>query len=247
MRTKKSSTEYRKRQSIFLLYWRKNVRWKVQAHPSKKNAGKIIPSEYLRHTENDISDFAKLHGITASSFYRAIKGCRFVKSKWHRCSQCFNLNPKEKRYGSYCYGCERERNKEYAKLNPDKGIERSRRRWADPARRAAQQANAKAHYLARKAKGAHLDHKHKRKTLMSLCYSSGERHVRPKSAKCYYCGKKIAGSNMHLDHVVPISRGGSHASFNWVLACFSCNTSKHNKMPNRSTPNGQLEMILRHA
>lgn len=42
---------------------------------------------------------------------------------------------------------------------------------------------------------------------------------------CAYCGKP----SQHLDHVIPLSRGGSHSIGNLVQACASCNTSKNNK------------------
>lgn len=46
--------------------------------------------------------------------------------------------------------------------------------------------------------------------------------------KCYYCGGKTA--EMHLDHVVPLARGGRNAIGNLVLSCASCNLSKSDKL-----------------
>ena len=45
------------------------------------------------------------------------------------------------------------------------------------------------------------------------------------SMPCFYCGQK----SEHIDHRLPISRGGSHSIGNIVGACASCNQSKHNK------------------
>jgi 5-methylcytosine-specific restriction endonuclease McrA len=47
--------------------------------------------------------------------------------------------------------------------------------------------------------------------------------------KCFYCGIKL-NKKYHIDHVVPLSRGGSNFIDNIVLACPSCNCSKGNKM-----------------
>jgi 5-methylcytosine-specific restriction endonuclease McrA len=44
--------------------------------------------------------------------------------------------------------------------------------------------------------------------------------------RCAYCGDP--GSTQ--DHVVPISRGGTHTADNVVPACGSCNSQKRNKM-----------------
>lgn len=43
---------------------------------------------------------------------------------------------------------------------------------------------------------------------------------------CAYCGVSRADS---IDHVIPLSRGGPHATENIIPACFSCNASKNNK------------------
>ncbi len=45
------------------------------------------------------------------------------------------------------------------------------------------------------------------------------------SKPCLYCGFK----SEHIDHVLPLSRGGSHSIGNLVGACAQCNLSKLNK------------------
>jgi 5-methylcytosine-specific restriction endonuclease McrA len=45
--------------------------------------------------------------------------------------------------------------------------------------------------------------------------------------KCYYCGAKFE----HIDHYIPLSKGGSHTLENVRPSCSFCNTSKNNKMP----------------
>lgn len=46
--------------------------------------------------------------------------------------------------------------------------------------------------------------------------------------RCYYCGECVAGK-LCLDHVVPLSSGGSVGIENLVPACGTCNTSKGRK------------------
>jgi 5-methylcytosine-specific restriction endonuclease McrA len=46
--------------------------------------------------------------------------------------------------------------------------------------------------------------------------------------RCAYCG---AGGDLHIEHVVAISRGGGHAIGNIVPACESCNYSKRDHQP----------------
>lgn len=49
--------------------------------------------------------------------------------------------------------------------------------------------------------------------------------------RCWYCQKEIAINNMHIDHRVPLSRGGSNDPDNLVATCAHCNLSKNNRLP----------------
>lgn len=44
--------------------------------------------------------------------------------------------------------------------------------------------------------------------------------------KCHLCGKKAPRSRFHLDHLVPLSRGGSHTHDNLSVAHPYCNASR---------------------
>jgi 5-methylcytosine-specific restriction endonuclease McrA len=48
--------------------------------------------------------------------------------------------------------------------------------------------------------------------------------------KCYWCHEKVGGT-YHVDHIVPLSRGGGDGPENLVIACPHCNCSKHTKLP----------------
>ena len=50
------------------------------------------------------------------------------------------------------------------------------------------------------------------------------------STNCYYCGELLNG-NVHIDHYIPLSKGGGHTPSNLVASCPSCNLRKHNTMP----------------
>lgn len=51
------------------------------------------------------------------------------------------------------------------------------------------------------------------------------------SYSCRYCGFQghEDGHNLTVDHIVPVSKGGSNAESNLNTCCFSCNSSKKNK------------------
>lgn len=54
------------------------------------------------------------------------------------------------------------------------------------------------------------------------------------NGECQMCGKQVEkeGKNTwHLDHIVPLSRGGKHCMDNVQVLCPFCNTSKGTKLP----------------
>lgn len=48
---------------------------------------------------------------------------------------------------------------------------------------------------------------------------------------CAYCGAHCYESDLTVEHIIPVSRGGRHEWTNVVTACRSCNTRKGNRRP----------------
>lgn len=46
------------------------------------------------------------------------------------------------------------------------------------------------------------------------------------SGVCHYCGRKFKPSELTMDHIVPIIRGGKSSKGNVVPACKECNNKK---------------------
>jgi 5-methylcytosine-specific restriction endonuclease McrA len=46
---------------------------------------------------------------------------------------------------------------------------------------------------------------------------------------CFYCREPLRGADT-IEHIVPLSRGGSNTPWNVVLVCSRCNTRKNNKI-----------------
>ena len=53
-----------------------------------------------------------------------------------------------------------------------------------------------------------------------------------RKVRCYLCGKLIPLGHRHVDHIMPLSKGGAHRPSNLAAACDKCNMSKHDKVPN---------------
>jgi 5-methylcytosine-specific restriction endonuclease McrA len=82
-----------------------------------------------------------------------------------------------------------------------------------------------------------LYHRQKSKRRKALLREQTAHQVQPRELRirfalfdncCAYCG---ASGDMEIEHVIPISKGGTHAMGNIVPACHNCNSSKRAKDP----------------
>lgn len=48
---------------------------------------------------------------------------------------------------------------------------------------------------------------------------------------CHYCQQAVKPSDLTMDHVVPLARGGKSTKGNLVPACKDCNTKKRKMLP----------------
>lgn len=51
---------------------------------------------------------------------------------------------------------------------------------------------------------------------------------------CQYCGDRVGGDSLSVDHVVPRSAGGAATWTNCVVACRSCNARKGSRSPRQA-------------
>jgi len=145
----------------------------------------------------------------------------------------------------------RERDREYYAAHRDAQLKRSREYHAThrEARREYTRKYAAAHpegvrESVRKYRAAHpevqLAHNAKRRALkLGAFVESVSRAIVYKrdGGRCHLCGKKARKDNWHLDHIMPLSKGGEHSYRNVAVACPGCNLHKHKR------PIGQLLLI----
>ena len=173
-----------------------------------------------------------------------------------QCVRCFKILPATEMYFSRdksvksglrgkCKNCTRELYKAYSLAHKE---ERKAYRLAHraeaiayrkvyaktyrPAHLAETHARQHAHYLAHKEQ-----YRIKNRSRRAQMHGNSGTHsiadiqaqYKNQRGKCYYCKKKV-GNKYDVDHVTPLSKGGSNGPENLVIACVSCNRSKSTKI-----------------
>jgi 5-methylcytosine-specific restriction endonuclease McrA len=150
----------------------------------------------------------------------------------------------------------RERAKEVQKIwngqNPDK-VKAYKTRWRQANNgtekyRSAQRAKNEKYWAANPAKVRLWAHKrrerlHKIKPVDGtgvnvLCQLISD----SARLKCGICGKNMLKSDRSIDHIIPVSKGGSGEIWNLRIVHFRCNSKKYNKLPHEIT--NQHELIF---
>lgn len=85
-------------------------------------------------------------------------------------------------------------------------------------------------------KAARANAEHKRRAQKKNCHAPATtqqvKNLLSISKRCAYCGVKFCAKNpATLEHIIPLSKGGSHSRDNLAAACQKCNTSKSAKDP----------------
>jgi 5-methylcytosine-specific restriction endonuclease McrA len=50
------------------------------------------------------------------------------------------------------------------------------------------------------------------------------------AGRCYLCGREVPRDGWHLEHIIPVSKGGSHTYTNVAVACPACNFAKAGRL-----------------
>lgn len=139
------------------------------------------------------------------------------REEYRRNKQDPEWQAKQYQYRQLTKDQKREYDKEYVKANREK-INEQARRWREnnPEKRRAICFNDAAKRRARKEGGP--------SSAEVAEWASGQNKV------CYWCGTKCP-DNYHVDHYVPLAKGGPHILENLVIACPSCNLRKNAKDP----------------
>ena len=64
---------------------------------------------------------------------------------------------------------------------------------------------------------------------------------------CRYCGATPMGTRLEVDHIEPVSKGGTNDPSNLVTACFECNRGKSDrKLSDRRLPATSPQLLEEH-
>ncbi len=89
----------------------------------------------------------------------------------------------------------------------------------------------------RRGKDSRLMEHYRRKNIGPIDLRTIAKVISDAKGLCHYCGKVVNqndrrfGDGATIDHVKPISKGGTNDPSNLVLSCRSCNSKKGNRTP----------------
>lgn len=152
-------------------------------------------------------------------------------------------------FRSYCIPCSRQMTRENRLRDPEAARRRERElyraNWEQARAREAQyRARISDRMALRRAayRAAHLEEERLRKRVSehnrraqkvssgALMRSDVIAQYHAQGGKCWWCGTPV-GDNYHVDHRIPLSKGGANTPDNICISCPTCNMRKYNKLP----------------
>lgn len=132
--------------------------------------------------------------------------------------------------GAWCKSCKKASDKSYSHGNRAKIVARQKQWYAKQpdyeklryARSPNKRLGVKAAWHRRRARKLNASGTH--------TASDVRKQLERQHGRCYWCNVKL-GDTYHVDHVIPLSRGGDDGPHNIVAACATCNLSKGSKLP----------------
>jgi len=136
-----------------------------------------------------------------------------------------NSNSTKDKLCRRCKECDSVARKKYYENNTEKELQR-KKNW-----RENNKDFLKEYQQKYQSNNMHrwIEYTNRRRTMAlnnGVFYISKNELLKIYNSPCIYCGSLL---NITLDHVIPISRGGTHGIGNIAAACKNCNLSKSSK------------------
>lgn len=167
-------------------------------------------------------EFFAVQKKTKSGLSTECRNCLRIRDKEYKQKNKAKLYKKSREYRKNNPDWLKQVKKNYYQRNRQTIIEKSRRYRAEKpnywviTKEKTAQKNRRRRAFLQNANGSHSA-----KDIETLQFLQKRR--------CYYCSIKIS-KKYHIDHIVPLSRGGSDDISNLCIACVSCNLQKGTKL-----------------
>lgn len=194
---------------------------------------------------------SRLHPWCKSCVKR-LKPREVLPSGTKRCPSCKGLfsasseffvrdNTRSDGLGTYCKTCSRAKERQHR--NPEKA-----RRWRKE--HPAEMLKFNQRWRSKNAESVRASGRKNANKRRAYKVNAGgdytnqeiQEQYERQNGRCYYaaCGHVKLGGIYHVEHVIPLSRGGRNDISNIVLTCPRCNLSKKDKLPHEWPDGGRL-------
>lgn len=218
----KKQKEYRDKNAEII---NKKLRDYYSANTEKySKAGKI----YYHKKKDDIKERVKKYRENEADKVKVQKRQYYLKNK-------DKINLKSRLYEQENKEAMNEKRKEYCIANLEK-IRTYKAKWLAKDRKInpeKHKENARKYRKTERGKAVQFSDRHRRRTAhRNGDVSSVELSEIIKNAKvCYWCRESLKNKKIHIDHYIPLSKGGEHTLTNLVVSCSVCNQKKSAKDP----------------
>lgn len=162
----------------------------------------------------------------------------------HQCKTCTKAHDvlyrqehreRIKAYNAMYHASHRDERKEYKHRYYELNQEHQRQKatdWRSKNRSRALHSSRDYIKVHREQYNAHERKRRARKRMVGGTHTADDviRQGTVQQWRCWWCGESCQ-EKYHVDHLVPLSRGGHNGPDNIVIACPHCNLSKCDKMP----------------
>lgn len=160
------------------------------------------------------------------------KDSRYVSGYSGECREC-SKNRKKKEYIKHrakilnrsksWYVANKDKKREYDKIYKKNITEDKRKLRIEYQRR---------YRKTDRGRSITISHLHNRRAkIKNIVPHSEISNIIRRSKKCYWCGVPLKNKKVHIDHYVPLAKGGLNSIENLVVSCAKCNLTKNAKDP----------------
>lgn len=171
---------------------------------------------------------------SADYFFRQASNKSGLNTQCKICSKQWFLDNadyvREYQKGHYAANVERERKATRDRYNSQQSQEYNQRYYAEKRNQILLQ---KKDYIKNNPEKARANWRNMRALRVNALGKHNHEDIgrikENQKGKCYYCGDNP--QEIHIDHVIPLVKGGSNYSYNLVVSCRPCNQKKKDKCP----------------